>query len=220
MKIQITLLVALFISSGLVSQISEVDYTISLGKQNAFRIEHQGADGKIVSKIWENALGKYGKIKKNRKASEWVCLDCQVGALSSSPTSIYFKIEDGKGMATSYTFFDDGEKFVSNENDKKAASAIEDILMEMYYDVKRRVILNELESEEKNLKGFEKEFSKLGKKNEDLHNDIEDYEAKILKAQNDIEQNIMDQADKRLEIEKQTSKIQETTERLNNVGKG
>ena len=47
----------------------------------------------------------------------------------------------------------------------------------------------ELKDEENRLKDFEKDLSKLVKKNEDLHSDIENYKEKIIKAEKEIEKN-------------------------------
>lgn len=210
----------MFFSVILVGQVEEADYDCSLGKQNAFYMEHIDADGKMVSKVLENALKQYGKTKRNRKAKEWTCEACQIGAVSSSPLNVYFKIDEGRNMVTSYVFFEDGEKFISSENDPSTAKAIKNMLMDVNFNVQREVIKKALVIEEKNLKGFEKDLSKLEKKNEDLHKDIEEFKEKILKAEKDIEQNLHDQEDKRMEIEKQRRTVEKVTTKLNNVGKG
>ncbi len=216
----LTIIFLTAVSLGLTAQVEETSYNLRLGKQNAFTMDHEGADQKMASKILENAFKKYGKVKKNRKASEWICSECQIGIISSSPVSVYFKVESGKNQSTSYVFFDDGEKFISEENDKTKSQSIKDLLMEIDYDVERAVIKKDLEQEEKDLKGFEKDLVKLEKKNGDYHKDIENYKKKIIEAEENIEKNLQSQEDKTMEIIKQRRKVESTTSKLNHVGRG
>ena len=220
MKLTTTLIFMILIMFGLDAQVSEMAYTMSLGKQNAYIMDHEGADSKTVSKIIENTLKDYGKVKKNKKAKQWECLECQVSLVSSSAMNIYFMVESGKDMTSSYFFFDDGEKFVSSENDEELSKSIDDFLTDIGYEVKRAVIREELEDEEKTMKNLEKDLSKLEKKNEDLHSDIEDYKEKIHKAEKNIEKNLEEQVDKRMEIKKQAEHVKEVTKKLNSVGRG
>lgn len=219
MKHLLTLLGCLLFAATSFGQVQEREATLSLGSQNAFVTEHDGADRKMVNKILENAVKEYGKVKRNKKAKEWNCMQCTVPGLSG-PANVYFKIEEGKGMATSYLFIDDGTQFISSENNPEVAERISKNLTNVGFDVTRAVIGNELKDEEKNLKDRNKEQEKLEKKNKDLHNDIEKYKEKIAEAEKNIEKNLQEQEDKKMEIEKQNRTVEEVTTRLNNVGKG
>ncbi len=219
MKHLLTLMSCLFFAASGFGQVEERAADLSLGSQNAFIIEHDGADKKMVNKILENAVKEYGKVKRNKKAKEWNCLQCTVPGLSS-PANVYFKIEEGKGMATSYLFVDDGTKFITSENAPDVAERIMKNLTNVGYDVTRAVISNELKDEENNLKDRNKEQEKLEKKNKELHEDIEKYKEKIAEAEKNIEKNLQDQEDKKMEIEKQNRVVEEVTNRLNSVGKG
>jgi len=218
MKTLITLFSTVFLFTQLQAQISEDAVTLSLGEQNAFVVEHPGANKKMVTKIMEKALKEYGKVKRNKKAKEWNCLQCSVPGISGE-TNVYFKIREGKGMITSYVAYDDGTQFISSANSPEAADRISKQLTFVGYDVTRAVISNELKNEEKSLKDRNKEQEKLEKKNKDLHNDIADYEKKIKEAEAAIEKNLQEQEDKKMEIEKQINVVEEVTDRLNNVGK-
>ena len=214
-----TLLFAIFTVS-LFGQVKETKHLMSFGHQDSYMIEHDGADEKMVYKFLEDHYKKYGKVKRNKKAGEWACEGCQIGVISSSPIDVYFKVKEGKDQTTSYHFFDDGVQFLTSENNAETHAAIESFLMNVFYEVKRMVIKEELEEEEKNLKDLEKEMGKLEKKNAGLHEDIADYKRKILEAEENIEKNLEEQADKKMEIQKQTQNVSEITKRLNSVGKG
>lgn len=221
MKNLILLVSALLVMTSVYSQdaVAESESELSLGNQPAFVMTHEGADKKMVNKILENAIKEFGKVKRNKKAKEWNCLQCSVPGIST-PANVYFKIEEEKGQTTSYVFIDDGTKFVSSDNAPDVAATIKKKLMNVNYDVTRAVITKEMEGEEDNLKKRHKEQEKLEKKNKDLHNDIEKYKEKIAEAEKNIEKNLQEQEDKKMEIEKQIRVVEEVTTRLNGVGKG
>ncbi len=219
MKLLSTLGLTLALAVSLSAQVSEQSMELSLGHQNAFVMEHPGANKKMVTKILEKAVKEYGKVKKNKKAKEWNCLQCSVPGISG-PTNVYFKVEEGKSLVTSYVFYDDGSQFISSDNSSDIASRIKQDLTYVNYDVTRAVISEELDGEEDNLKDRNKEQEKLEKNNKDLHNDIEKYKQKIKDAEKEIEKNLQEQEDKKMEIEKQKRVVEEVTDKLNNVGKG
>jgi len=218
MKIYYTTFLSLLFCLSLNAQVFETKQDLSVGTQNAYAMDHPGADKGMVEDALDETIKQYGKVKRNRKAKEWNCSDCKIPTISSSPINIYYKVEEGKGQVTSYLFIDDGSQFLSSKNNDRAA-AIEKLNMDIFYDVKRKVINKELENEEDNLKDFNKDLSKLEKKNQDLLNDIEDYKEKIRKAEKEVEQNLQSQEYKKMEIEQQKSKVSDVTDKLNNVGR-
>jgi len=217
MKYFLSLLVMLF-TLNIQAQVNEKSASLSLGDQNAYIMDHENADKKTVEKIVENAFKQYGKVKRNRKAKEWSCQSCEISMISTQPITVYYKVEEKKDMIRTYTFFDDGSKFLSSENDSKASEAIEKLNINIYYDVLRSVISEQLKNEEKNLKNFNKDLSKLSDKNEDLHKDIEKYRQKIKEAEKDIEENLLQQEEKKMQIAKQESLVSKVKDNLNNVG--
>ncbi len=213
-----TFVITLLLTAQLTGQVQEGKSALSLGEHNCFLTIHKGADKKMVEKAVENSVKEYGKVKRNRKANEWNCLQCTVPGMAGL-TNVYFKVEEGKGQIESYVFFDDGLQFISSENNPEATKAVTQSLKYIEYDVTRQVITKELDSEEDNLKDRNKEQKKLEDKNKDLHGDIEEYKKKISEAEKEIEKNLQEQEDKKMEIEKQSRVIQDVTDRLNNVGK-
>lgn len=218
MKNSLVLFITLF-SFALNAQIEEGTYDLSLGEQHGFLIDHEEAEKKMVEQVLQNVLKDYGKIKRNRKAKEWTCENCTLTMISSRPMNIIYKIKEGKDMVTSYIFFDDGEKFLTTYGDKKLEREIDKFLLNIYYEVRRSVIRKEIEGLEKSLSSLDKDLIKLTKKNTKLHEDIEEYKAKIQKAEKDIEKNLHEQEDKRMEIGKQKLNIEKTTKKLNEVGR-
>ena len=219
MKKQLLLLTFILSNIALFSQVNEEGCLMSLGKQPAYVIDHEGADKKTVMKVVENTFKDFGKLKKNKKAKEVVCEQCLAPLISSTPMNIYIKGDEGKNRYTTYIMFDDGQKFIDSSNEPAQSKVIVEILQNMAYDVQREVIKKELKDAENQLKGFEKDLSKLEKKNEDLHSDIENYKEKIIKAEKEIEKNFSEQDEKRMEIEKQGREVEKIIKKLNNVGR-
>jgi len=201
------------------AQVKEGSYDLSLGEQYGYMMDHHKADKKVVEDVVEETIKQYGKVKRNRKAKEWYCEECNISMVSNDPVTVYYKVEEGRDLVTTYLFVDDGTKFLSSYNDQEAARQIEKINMEIYYEVEREMLRKEIEDLEDKLGDYDKDLTKLIKKNEDLHEDIEDYKEKIRQAEKDIEQNLQDQEDKRIEIEMQKKVINKVTDKLNQVGR-
>lgn len=201
------------------ASVSENNGTMSLGEQPAFIIEHPDAGRKMTSKIVTKSLKDYGKVKRNKKAKEWSCLQCKVPGISS-PTDVYVKFQEGKALTTTYLFYDDGTKFISSDNDPEAAIAIQKELTYIGYDVTRGVISKELDMEEDRLKDRNKEQEKLEKEKKKLLENIEKWTQQIADAEKRIEENLGEQETKKGEIEEQAKVVDVVKERLNRVGKG
>ena len=137
----------------------------------------------------------------------------------SSPIDLYAKFEEGKGMATAYVWIDLGGAFTSSREYQKQAEALKDFLQGYYYECRKVVVQNELKQEEKSLDKLEKELVRLKKQNDGYHMDIEKAKQKIAEAEKNIEQNIIDQANKTNEIEGQKKTVETVTTKLNSIGK-
>lgn len=221
MKTIYTLMLAIFSFAAINAQsISEEAVSMSLGKQNAFVVEIDGADEDMVKDVWKKFFKDYGKVKRNKKAKEHYSMAATVPAIGGSDNiDVYAKFEERVGLTNVYLWVDTGSGFVeSNENPKMALGA-EDFLTDFYLAVKNKAITEEMKQEEKQLKKYTKELEKLEKKNKGYHEDIEKAKRKIEEAEKNIEQNLKDQEDQRMVIEKQKKIVEEVIARLNNLGK-
>jgi len=201
--------------------VTERKVSMSLGAQNAYVIDVEGADKKIMEDVFKSTFKEYGKIQENRKARESFMVATKISRINgSSPVDLYAKFEEGKGMATTYVWIDLGGAFTNSTEYMKQSDAIKTMLQDYYYECRKVVVANELKVEEKSLDKLEKELSKLQKQNDGYHQDIEKAKQKIAEAEKNIEQNIVDQESKTKEIEGQKKVVETVTEKLNNIGKG
>jgi hypothetical protein len=201
-------------------KIKSMDKTMSLGSKNAYYVELSGSDQKNTEKAWEDYIKAYGKSKYNKKAKEYYLSDIKIPMVNSgSNLGLYTVIEGNKTQSTVYTWYDMGNGFANPKDYAAQEAGIKTFLNDFWIFARKRVVAEELATEEKKQKDFEKDLSKLEGKNKDLHDDIAKLKEKIRQAEADIEKNLVDQDNKKVEIKMQQKTVEKTVEKLNMVGK-
>jgi chromosome segregation ATPase len=194
--------------------------SMSLGPQNAFYVEIQGADKKTAEKTFYEFTKEYGKFKENSKAREHFMMATKIPVINGqSPIDMYAKFEEGKNLTTAYVWVDLGGAFVNTEEYPSQAKSVKQFMYDYYIAVRKKVVSEELKAEEKSLTGLEKDLRKLKDKNDDYRYDIEKAKQKIAEAEKNIDKNLSEQENKSREIENQKTVVSKVTEKLNNLGK-
>ena len=221
-KVMTFIFMIFLVSVGLQAQnVTERKVSMSLGAQNAYVVDVEGADKKIMEDAFKSMFKEYGKIQENRKARESFMMATKITKVNgSSPVDVYAKFEEGKGMATTYVWIDLGGAFTNSKEYAKQSDALKTMLQDYYYECRKVVVANELKAEEKALDKLEKDLVKLQKQNDGYHEDIEKAKQKIVEAEKNIEQNVVDQDNKTKEITGQKKVVEQVTDKLNNIGKG
>lgn len=220
MKNLIILIIALASTFVSAQDIIEKKTSMSLGPQNGFYVEIQGADKKLAEKTFYEFVKEYGKMKENSKAREHFLMATKIPVINgTSPLDLYAKFEEGKGMATTYVWVDLGGAFVNSTDHASQTTALRQFVKDYFIAVRKKVVGEEVKVEEKNLSNLEKDLKKLKEKNEDLHKDIEKAKQKIAESEKNIEKNLVEQENKEKEIATQKEVLGKVTEKLNNVGK-
>jgi len=210
------LLISFMVQAPLFSQVDEISKSMSLGVQNGFRASIPDASSKLINSVWKKYTKDYGKLKKNKKASEDYIENAMIKSVNgNNPMDIYSSIEDGYVTA----FFDMKSGFISSKTNAAAASEAVKFMQEFAYEVQREMIRQELEKEMDQLKKFEKNLEKLKKDNAGYHKDIEDAKERIRKAEANIVTNEKDQVNAGVDIGTQKQKVETVQTRLSNVGK-
>jgi hypothetical protein len=209
-----------FVTSAHGQTTKEMKSTMSLGPQNAFYIEIEGANKKMAQNAFEDYVKEFGKLKYNNKAKEHFMMATKIPLINgTSPVDLYANFDDGNNQATAYVWVDLGGAFVNSSAYAKQAESIKVFMFDYFVYVRKIAINEELKAEEKGLGSLEKDFRKLLNKNEDYHKDIEKAKQKIFDAEKDIEKNIIEQDQKNVEIDDQKLKIEKIKDKLNNLGK-
>ena len=200
--------------------VTEINKSMSLGKQSAFQIDIDGADEDLTEDVWKDFIKDYGKSKRNKKAREYYSVETRIPLISgANNVDVYVRFDERVNMTTVTLWVDMGESFVNSDEYPKEAQGAEEFITNFYLAVKKEAIEEEMKVQDKVLNKLEKELRKLEKKNTGYHKDIEKAKEKIDKAEKNIEQNLADQEDQRMTIEQQKKVIEEIIERLNNLGR-
>ena len=193
---------------------------MSLGSQNGFYVDIDGADYKISEKVFKKVMKDYGKVKKNKKAKEYVSEAVQIPMINGTEeVALYVKFDERVDVTTAYAWVDLGGEFVDSNNNPKEAAGVERFLADLYVAIKKAAIEKEMEDAEDEMKKLEKGMVKLEKKNKGYHEDIEKAKKKIEEAEQNIEQNLRDQDDQKVMLAKHKEILEEIVSRLNSVGK-
>lgn len=218
----LNLLIALFttISLSLSAQIIEKDLRMSSGVQNALVVELNGADDKRSEKIWKSFTKEYGKLQRDKKMDEFFLLDIIIPAIDPEyAVTVFTKFDEYDDMTRASFWFKMDDRFLNSIDDEEEIDGADAFLTDYSIEVEKTVIKDQLDDEEKTLKNFKKDLSKLEKKNQDLLNDIEKAKETIRKAEAQIETNLKDQEMKREEIEGQEKTVDKVSDKMNKVGK-
>ncbi|MBK9271186.1 MAG: hypothetical protein IPM48_06285 [Saprospiraceae bacterium] len=212
-----TLILGVLLSGAKLScQVDEISKSMSLGVQNGFRASIPNASSKVIGAVWKKYTKDYGKLKKNKKASEEYIEGAIIQSIMpNSPMDIYTSIEDGYITA----FFDTKSHFIGSGHNAQAASQAVQFMQEFAYEVQREMVREELETEQDQVRKLEKHLEKLKRDHTGYHKDIEDAKEKIRKAESNIITNEKDQVKTQTDIESQRKKVEDVQVRLNNIGK-
>lgn len=218
----------LFLISGLVltltplngQMVKEQSNTMSLGSKYSYYVEINGANSKLVENEWKNYMKSYGKLKYNKKANEYFVNGAKIAIINGTNTmDVYARIEEGKDQVTVYTWYDLGGAFANPTDHSSQTAGIRTFMSDFWISTKKVAVNQELAEQEKKKVNLGKELERLEKTNTSLHDDIAKLKERIKQNELQIEQNLRDQDDKRVEIRSQEKVIAQVVDKLNNIGK-
>jgi len=216
-------LIAFFAASTLLpaqyNVVMETERTMSFGSRPAFRLEFKSTDAGTVETMWRDFAKKnFGaKLKKDKKSGEWTAANLESPMLGNDRFTIYStveKINDGSNLTV---WFDAGSYFLNRRDNAGRTEEISRALQTLYFDVRRAAISEELKQQQVALADLEKKQKSMQKDNDELHKAIENYKAKIKKAEEDIVENEKNQNSNMVDQDAQRRQIEETQRRINNV---
>ena len=201
------------------AQVEEREGLMSLGDKNALTIDIQNVDKKQLESYFKEYFKEWGKVKYNRKASEYYMDEAKLKPVSSENVYLYAKMEDLNKAARLMVWIDNGQGFVSSTAFEKEYNAAGKMLVEFDIFIEKSMVEDELQAAEKNLGKMERDATQLVKDNEKYVKAIEDARKKIQQMEEAIIDNDKAQDDKSSEMTIHKEAIEEIRERLNNVGK-
>lgn len=199
--------------------VQETDRMMSLGSRPGFRLDFANADAGMVEDMWTDFVKKNfgGKLKKDRKTKELSAVGLKSPMVGVDAFTLYTTIEKNGANVILTAFFDKGSSFLNRRDDARSTQEVNNAMRQFYLDVRRAVIGKEMKAQEDKAKEMENRLKKLQKDGDNLRKDIENYKAKIKKAEDDIVQNQKDQEATTVDIENQRRLLEQTRQRMNNV---
>jgi hypothetical protein len=209
-----------FLFPGLQAQILEKEANMSLGVQMGNEVILVDIEAKDAGDLWEDYFkDRYDeKVKKNRKADEYYVTGVRINSIFSvSNIDVYTKFEE-RGSNTVMTFWVDlGMSFVNSEDYPTEYKGVIDLMEDFRIHARTWAVNEELEDAEGVLEDYKKDLDKLEKNNAKLHERIADYEQKIVEAKADIEQNLIEQEETRMSIDRQVQVLKEIQMRMESI---
>lgn len=200
------------------SFVTEMNKQMSFGSRPGFSISFPNTDPKLVDNVWADFVKNNfrGKLKKGKKG-EKSAIGLQSPSVSAGEFNLYSSLETIGDGAQLDVWFDVGSFFLNRRDDPNRTNETREMLTRFYYEVRRAAVGQEVKSEETRLKELELRQKKLQRDNATLLKDIENYKAKLKKAEEDLIQNQKDQESTIIDIEKQRQNVEQARLRQGNV---
>jgi len=191
--------------------------TISRGESPGLYVPIKAATVKDVEKHWKKYIkSEYKGKTETERSGEMITSEASIAGLGDDVT-IYAKIieltEGGAGISA---YFDNGEGFITTE-DETAYKVVENLLYDFGVEERKYAVNEQLDDAKKDHKKLEKDLDGLKSKNKNLHGDIEMYKKKIKQAEEDIVENEKDQESKVLEIDAQETVVSKILDLFNSI---
>ena len=204
MKLRLLLALVLFTLLSY-SQKIEVKYStekFSIGTVDAYTVNVFEADVKYIKKSWKKLLKNYsGSVKMG---SEIFADDVMIKKISNNTVDVYTIInEKNDGIVEIKCAVNLGGAFLSKSSHPIKHKEFKKILKDFTVKVSKDAINEKIKDQEKVLKKIVNEQDDLVSNKEKLSKEIEKYKQKIIDNEAAIEQNTIDQEQKKKDIESQ-----------------
>lgn len=200
--------------------VMEAQEYMNQGTHNALVVEIEGADAKVAEKVWSDFMKDNfdTRVKKVRKSEDNIAESVNVGIVGAGGgVNLYSRAEDRGRSAKFMVWMDVGNDYLSSAAYPSWYTTAENLMYEYKLEVKRELVREELEDEEKNLKRLQNELKRMKRAQDRYHKIIEDSYKRIQKAESDIAQNDAEQQGMVQEIEQQMMLIQQVMNKLNTI---
>lgn len=204
------------VSAQISVNVTEQVQTMSLGDRTGYSVTLTGMNEKEAIKAmrsWADDQQKKPEIKETGK-HELMISNFSGAGFSETPANLYLLFSEGDAGLTVTGFFEKGGVFVSTATDAATVPQCKQVMTKYAWRIEKIKIEAELAAAQKELEKRNDEQASLEKKQKQLNEDIADCEETIKNAKAGLEQNATEQKNKREEIGKQDTKVQEIQKRL------
>lgn len=228
MKTSISLFLLVF-SIGLFAQnldvpnfeIFEATRDFSESGENALVMELPGYRERFVDNVWEQHIkDNGGRARRERSMKGNAVKDFSVFDIyGHEKFDLYYRFSENKGSTELVVWINSAGTFLKSDHSLEAYQGALRFMQAFGLKVRIAEVEEMVKAEEKSLKDIESTYSKLQKDNEGYHKDIEKAKDAIKKAEEQIAQNVKDQAKTQEDIKNQRIKLEEVQQRLGSLKK-
>jgi len=200
--------------------VMESQENMSLGKNNAMVVTLEGVDDKTAGDVWEDFLKDYYGVKTDweRKQKEWFSDDANIPAIGgATPLDIHAAANERGDKVEFTVWFNLGNDFLNSTDYAEQYAEAEKLMEGFTLEVRKVMVREELDEQEKELKNLEKDLERLESKNDRYHKDIEKAEEAIEEAKRNIAENEAEQENMRQRIEMQKEVVKNVEEKLKKI---
>ncbi len=201
------------------AQIVEAEKVMSQGSNNALILEIPDADDKIVEKVWKSYAKSFnGKVKNVKKSDDQITTSPNItGFAQAGLRNIYVRFVQVGNNVAFHSWFELDDEYLNSYNNPDEFDEAQKVLLNFGLEVAKEYTIMELDDEEKTLKKMKNDLKKLAKDKENYEKAIKDYEQKIIDAQADIANNIIEQERMGETIQAQNEAIEIVKKKLANL---
>lgn len=218
MKIKTIFPLLLLLTNAMIlpaQQVQETQKMMSFGSRPCFRIEFPDATTALLEEEWKDWALKNHSAKLKKKGGELYATGLK--SKKQEEYAVYSTIEKTTKGAALNVWFDLGASFLNSRDNPSQAKDVKSALQQFYYDIRRSTSDVSIQDEEKKLKEMEEKNKTLEKNTIALQKSIDDYKAKIKKAEDDLARLSREQENSLIQIENQRKLIEEAKLRKTNV---
>ncbi|MFA7272219.1 MAG: hypothetical protein WC044_00035 [Crocinitomicaceae bacterium] len=198
-------------------QVEEGMQSFRAGRLNAMTVNVPFVDEKTLEKALKNELKDWNG-KYNSSKGEMTVVGAYQNAIGIKPFDATIKIIYGKNNDLSFALaIDLGGAYLNRQDHKMQYETMAEKMRLFALKLAKETINEENKDQTKILTDLEKDQTNLVKDKEDLEKSIADYEQKIQDAKKKIEQNLKDQDDKKLAIDKQKVVVEGIDKKLKSI---
>ncbi|MCW3084828.1 MAG: laminin subunit beta [Bacteroidetes bacterium] len=221
MKKIITLAFAVAIALSASAQkikVKESNENIGGGNHNALTVTLYEVNPSDAEDAFRSFMKKYDGKRTTKDGAIFVD-HALIKDMGNNTIDVYGKAQGKKGDAeiTFVIAFDLGGAFLNSNDHKDQYKVAEKLVKDFAIEASKDAIEEKLKAAQKIQSGLEDDQKSLEKDNKHLNGDIEDYKAKITKAEQDIVTNKADQDKKKAEIEAQKKIVADIDKKLQSV---
>lgn len=221
MKKTLTLAIAAFIYfSGFAQKVKvkESNESIGEGSHNALVVTLYGVNPSDAEDEFKSFMKEYDG-KRSSKGGAIFIDNALIKEMGANTVDIYGKANGKKGdpEITFIVAFDLGGAFLNSSEHKGQFNTAEKIVKDFAVKAIKNAVEEQLKGAQKIESKLEDNQKDLEKENKSLNSDIEDYKAKIKRAEDDIVKNKSAQDQKKAEIEAQKKVVGDIETKLKAV---